>query len=180
LIGPYSRKPADWLSADWYDLHGSGAWRITTTGITDSTQRVIRVKTIQDVLAEYRHHAEPKSLDPDGSMCSSASAGLLQRRPVTTSTPEITYIGKESNRLEDTENGLIHDQDEILTTYQPSLASALPPDLAGAIRTLGTRRVATTAGVTERTIRNAIAGTHTPKPRTIVRLRAAVHALRNV
>jgi hypothetical protein len=68
---------------------------------------VIYVKTYRDVLKEYRAHAETKSLAPDGTLCVGASMGLLQRRPVTRLYG--AYVGKESNRLEEVDAGLIHD-----------------------------------------------------------------------
>ncbi len=38
--------------------------------------------------------------------------------PVTAT--HITYIGKESNKLEDVEAGVVHDPDEVLTEYADS------------------------------------------------------------
>jgi hypothetical protein len=64
LVGPHGRNPAEWLDADWQDLHGSDSWRITTDGVTDTTRRVIRVRAIGDVLAEYRRHPETEEPRP--------------------------------------------------------------------------------------------------------------------
>jgi hypothetical protein len=41
--------------------------------------------------------------------------GLLRRRPVTVLC--LKHVGKESNRLEKVEAGLIHDSDEVYTEY---------------------------------------------------------------
>jgi hypothetical protein len=57
----------------------------------------VQVKSIRDVILEYRVHPEPKSLGPDGRPCGRATIGLLQRRPVRVGA--IVYIGKESNAL---------------------------------------------------------------------------------
>jgi hypothetical protein len=63
---------------------------------------------------------------PDGNVCQPDSKGLLTRRPVTAT--HITYIGKESNRLEEATAGLLHDLDEILDTYNdPALDPLADP-----------------------------------------------------
>jgi DNA adenine methylase len=69
-----------------------------------------------DVLAEYETHPEPKSAAADGTPCSRTTRGLLQRRPVRATS--IVYIGKESNRLEEVEEGLIHSPDEVQEVYR--------------------------------------------------------------
>ena len=79
------------------------------------TQGVARVKTYGDVVAEYRCHREHKSLAPDGQPCAQASVGLLQRRPVE--ALQVVYVGKESNRLEEVQHGLIEDEDEVMNEY---------------------------------------------------------------
>ena len=67
------------------------------------------------MLGEYRSHPEAKSLGPDGRVCRRTTRGLLARRPVEASL--IHHIGKEANRLEDVEAGLVGDLDEVLTEY---------------------------------------------------------------
>jgi hypothetical protein len=76
---------------------------------------VPEVKTYRDVLAEYRVHPEAKSLSSDGRPCDRRTVGLLRRRPVTAAY--VTHVGKESNRLEEVEAGLVHDPDEVYTEY---------------------------------------------------------------
>jgi hypothetical protein len=76
---------------------------------------VVYVKTYREVLDEYRTHSETKSLAPDGTLCVGATTGLLRRRPVTRES--LAYVGRESNRLEEVEAGLIHDPDEVYTEY---------------------------------------------------------------
>jgi hypothetical protein len=59
------------------------------------------------------------SLAPDGTPCTSTTVGLLRRRLVT--ALYLTHVGKESNRLEEVDAGLVHDHDEVYTEY-PDLA----------------------------------------------------------
>jgi hypothetical protein len=73
------------------------------------------VKAYREVLDQYRNHTEAKSLAPDGGLCRGATMGLLRRRPVTAQW--VTYVGKESNKLEEVEAGLVHDPEEVYTEY---------------------------------------------------------------
>jgi hypothetical protein len=75
----------------------------------------VRVKTYRDVLDQYRHHPEAKSLAPDGGLCRGTTVGLLHHRPVTAES--VRHVGKESNKLEEVEAGLVHDPDEVYTEY---------------------------------------------------------------
>jgi hypothetical protein len=116
LIAPYESDPRQWLKLTWVDRYSGKAYRITTSDEAALYGgKIVRVKTYRDVLAEYRTHPEAKSLGPDGEVCSRQSIGLLQRRPVTRS--RLTYVGKESNKLEEVEAGLVHDPDEVYTEY---------------------------------------------------------------
>lgn len=69
------------------------------------------VQSDGDVIDHYRVHPEAKSLGPDGMPCGKRAIGLLGRRPVTLG--ELVHIGKESNRLEEVEQGLVHDWDDV-------------------------------------------------------------------
>ena len=73
------------------------------------------VKTYRDVLDAYLFHPESKSMGPDGKPCGRATRGVLDRRPVT--CLGIAYIGKESNKLEEGQMGLIHKIVDVLTEF---------------------------------------------------------------
>jgi hypothetical protein len=116
LIAPYESDPRKWQKLTWVDRYSGKLFRITTSEEAALYGgNIVRVKTYRDVLEEYRTHPEAKSLDPEGEVCSRQAIGLLQRRPVTRS--RLIYVGKESNRLEEVEAGLIHDLDEVYTEY---------------------------------------------------------------
>jgi hypothetical protein len=70
------------------------------------------------VLEEFRHHPEAKSADVHGRQCGRQTRGLLLRRRVSTRPELLTYVGKESNKLDEVESGLEHDPDEIYTEYR--------------------------------------------------------------
>jgi hypothetical protein len=118
LIAPYDNHPDKWHQLDWRNLYNP-------TGPTYSIEpshdretfagRAIMVKTYGDVIADYRVHPETTFLDCDGRVCGRHTTGVLRRRPVHAAS--ITYIGKEANRLDDVESGLVADLDEVLTEY---------------------------------------------------------------
>lgn len=112
LFAPWNPDGRQWLKLVSIDRYSKQTFRITTTGLTGS-EGLARVKTYGDVMSEYRVHPEPKSLGPDGQPCHRATVGLLHRRPVT--GIYLDYAGKESNRIEDVQAGVVHDLGEVLT-----------------------------------------------------------------
>lgn len=98
---------------------------------------------------EYRGHPESKSFVPDGTSCSRATRGLLLRRPVLALLA--TYIGKESNRLDDTRAGLIHDArdatDQYIDSGDPWVRFVLP-----ILRLIPRERLAQAAGIHPRKV----------------------------
>lgn len=120
LIAPYEADARRWLSLPWIDVYSGNRYRITTSAVYEyavgsPTTTAVRVKTYRDVIQQYQHHMEAKSLAPDGTRCRAATHGLLARRPVEAAW--MVQVGKESNRLEEVEAGLIHDPEEIYTEY---------------------------------------------------------------
>jgi hypothetical protein len=111
--------------------------------------------------AAYASHPEPKSLGPDGSPCHRGTRGVLTRRHVTPAG--LVHIGKEANRLEDREAGLLTDQD--LNEYQTVYATPTPTswaDTLQVLRRLDARLLAEQAGVSQRRLRDILKGTATP------------------
>lgn len=118
LIAPFEKDARRWLKMRWIDRYSEREFRITTRDRPEqaSADRV-RVRTYADVLKAYRVHPEAKSRAPDGSSCRQDTIGLLARRPVRVHHDLIHFIGKESNKLEDVNAGLVHDIDDVLTEY---------------------------------------------------------------
>jgi hypothetical protein len=114
LIAPYTSDAQQWTKLAWIDRDLGRTYRITTAGDTGGPG-VARVKSYRDVLAEYRVHPEAKSAGPDGEPCGVTTTGLVGRRQIVAG--RIRYVGKESNRLEDVDGGLVHDADEVSTEY---------------------------------------------------------------
>ncbi len=114
LIAPYESDPRKWPRMDWLDLYTGNRYRVTTTDRV-GTRRSAQVKTHGDVLQEYEFHPESKCADASGKPCGKQTVGLLHRRHIQ--IDYITCIGKESNRLEDVEAGLIHSEQNVYTEY---------------------------------------------------------------
>jgi len=66
-------------------------------------------------LREYEFHPGAKSADAKGKPSGKQTFGLLRRRHVR--IERIIYIGRESNRLEEIEAGIIHSPEGVYTEY---------------------------------------------------------------
>ena len=106
--------PRKWLEREWIDQYSGKRYRITTAD-QHGSRGTARVKTHGDIANEYEFHPEAKYADCDGRPCGKQTVGLLQRRHV--SIDQVKYIGKESNSLEDVEQGLIHSAQNVYTEY---------------------------------------------------------------
>jgi hypothetical protein len=114
LISPYETDSRKWLSKTWIDQYSGKQYRITTVG-HHGDRHTARVKTYGDVLRDYEYHPEMKCADATGKPCGKQTIGLLQRRHVQ--IERIKYIGKESNSLEEVEEGLVHSEENVYTLY---------------------------------------------------------------
>jgi hypothetical protein len=115
LIAPYERDPRKWLALPWIDQYSGKQYRISTT-LATSTRQSARVKSYGDVLEEYEFHEEAKCADASRAPCGKQTVGLLQRRYVTIEWPT-RFIGKESNKLEEIEEGSAPDAGDVYTEY---------------------------------------------------------------
>lgn len=67
------------------------------------------------MLREYEYHPEAKCAGADGSRCGKQTVGLLQRRHIA--IDGFGYIGKESNKLEQVEEGGVPAESDVYTIY---------------------------------------------------------------
>jgi hypothetical protein len=114
LVTPYDSDPRKWLEKEWMDQHSSKLFRITTRGLSGS-RRTARIKTYGDVVTEYEYHPEAKCADVLGNPCERQTIGLLQRRHIKIDL--IKFIGKESNSLENVDEGLVHSDQSVYAEY---------------------------------------------------------------
>lgn len=162
LLGAYEPNPAKWLRMPWFDKYSGQQFRIGVGRGTPGDQ--VQVKSLRDVIEEYGVHPEPKSLDGSGKPCSQASRGLLSRRPVRLGS--LAYAGKESNRLEEVQQGLLHSWKEAREIHLPPGLSAWDLIYLPAIRRVPIKRLASLTGKVPRLIRYWWKGLRRPKPAT--------------
>jgi hypothetical protein len=114
LIAPFELDSKKWLRMTWIDQYSGNRFRITAMPHANN-RHTAWVRTFRSVIAEYAHHPESKYADQHGNPSDRQTIGLLQRRHVRIA--EIVPIGKESNRLEEVDAGLVHSADEVYTVY---------------------------------------------------------------
>jgi len=114
LVAPYVLDPDCWGDLPWIDQYSGTQYEITTEGFHGS-RGVARAKTYGEVLREYEFHPGSKSADAKGKPSGKQTFGLLHRRHLR--VERIIYIGKESNRLEEIEAGVIHSPESVYTEY---------------------------------------------------------------
>ena len=68
-----------------------------------------------EIVTEYEFHPESKLADADGNPCGKQTIGLLQRRHIK--IDQIKCIGKESNSLENVDEGMVHSGKNVYTEY---------------------------------------------------------------
>jgi len=114
LIAPFQPDPRKWLKMYWIDKYSSNRYHIITTG-HHGDRKTARVKTYGDVARDYEFHPESKCADTEGNVCDRQTVGLLARRHIQIDC--LRTIGKESNFLEEVDEGLIHSGEDVYTEY---------------------------------------------------------------
>lgn len=115
LIAPYELNPRKWLTLPWIDVYSKNAQRYRVTTSEQHGPQIAELTTYGDALRAYEFHEEFKCAGPDGEACTKQTTGLLGRRHVRIG--EIHFIGKESNLLEEVEQGQVHDLQDVFTEY---------------------------------------------------------------
>ena len=138
----------------------------------------VRLTTYRDIVAAYRRHPEAKSGDPARGLGHGASVGLLPRLRVRAVGLPL-HIGKESNRLDEVEDGVITDPDDVYVVYRDERreCEALLPALRALRDERGWRYLAEASGLSERALRYALNGGTVPHREARERLQAIVRNL---
>jgi hypothetical protein len=116
LFAPFETNATGWERLPRVDRYSGKIFRITTTGPTGGSG-CARVQTHCDVLAEFRYHPEAKSADAQGRPYDRRTVGLFRWRRVQTRPELVTYVAKESNKLEAVRDGIEHDLDAVYAAY---------------------------------------------------------------
>jgi hypothetical protein len=171
LLAPYERDADRWETLPWINKYTGEPVDVSTD--PNAPPHVARIKTIGEVAHEYLEHAESKSADGGDVPCGPATRGLLQRRHVRPGI--ITYIGKEANRIEEVEAGLVHDIEEVRTTY--GVRDTWARDVVPALKAVTAERLAKAARCSVRTVKNWRNGHTEPSPKDRRRLERALAQL---
>jgi len=95
FIRSFSSERKKWMSAKCINIHDPQSRVYELTSHYDG-RRAVPMNFLM-LLETYQHHAEAKSLGPNGEACESDTRGLLQRAHIVANWPPI-YIGKESDK----------------------------------------------------------------------------------
>jgi hypothetical protein len=174
LIAPYETDPRKWLALPWIDQYSGKQYRISTT-LATGTRHIARVKSYGDVLEEYEYHEEAKCADATGAPCDKQTVGLLQRRHVRIEWPP-RFIGKESNRLEEVEEGSVPDAGEVYTEYPDPRRDKWTTTVLPELRRLTLSELEARTGLDRRTLQRIRAGRR-PHTRNAALLARAVTAI---
>jgi hypothetical protein len=156
-VAPYTSVPGEYLGASWFDRRDGSPLCVTTD--ERPSRGSIRLHTYRDVVREYRLHPESKSGHPDGRRGNRGSVGLLPRLHVRATW--VRHIGKESNRLEEAEDGLDVLVDEGFTEFDdPAAEWTLITDRLRSVRIATLQRL---TGIPERTLRSNVLEGHQPR-----------------
>ncbi len=160
-VAPFTSEPERLLGLAWRNRADGRLIEVTTRPGGEPGK--VRLKTYGDIVADYRLHPETKSGDPRGGLGRRGTAGLLPRlRVEAAGVPR--HIGKESNRLDEAQNGLVSDPDEVYVEYRDERAEwqALLPALRRLRDERGWRYLAEASGLSERALRYALNGGKMP------------------
>jgi hypothetical protein len=176
LVAPFETDARKWTKLVWKNLYDAAGTRYTIRpGASPyAVPGEVCVKTYRDVLVEYRQHPESKSLAPDGTPCTGTTVGFLLRRSVI--ALYLAHVGKESNRLEEVEAGLVHDPDEVYTEYQDPAHDPWTTLVVPVLKRMPRAVLSQQVGVSERTIaaiRNGQASPRAAHREALIRAAAA-------
>jgi hypothetical protein len=171
-MAPFSSRPDELLSLPWRNRRDGRPLAVTTR--LGGERARVRLETIGDVVAAYRLHPETKSGDPRGGFGRRGSVGVLPRLTVRAVGLPV-HIGKESNRLEEVQDGLVTDPTEVYVEYRDERREweAVLPALRALREEKGWRYLAETSGLSERAIRYALNGGKMPHGDARGRLQAS-------
>ena len=114
------------------------------------------------MIRAYRFHPEFKSDAPEGGPCGRQTRGLLGRTHVE--AIGFVYIGKESNKLEEVEDGVIHDLDEVLNEYADVRSDEFTTLALPVLRRMPMPRIVAESGLNPSTVKRVRARRQRPHP----------------
>jgi hypothetical protein len=175
LIAPSRDTVAEQLAQPWLNRYSGKPYTITTEP-SNSRQRpgLLTVKTYRAMLAEYAVHPEAKSNGPDRESCTRQTTGVLGRRPVDVRA--VAHIGKEANRLDEVQAGLVQGSEEFINAYDDVDYRVFQDWALPSLRQLGAREIARRTGHSVGAVHGVLRGA-IPRPEALHRYVAVARAL---
>jgi len=158
----------------WIDQYTGQSYKITTEGFHGS-RGVARVKTYGDVLREYAFHPGTKSADAKGKPSGRQTIGLLQRRHIRVG--QIIYIGKESNKLEEIEAGIVHSAQSVYTEYPDPRREEWETKILPVLRKLPVKVLMRFTNMSRSMLTRTLASRSRPRRRNQILLTAALRKI---
>jgi len=157
LIAPYETDPRKWETMRWIDQYSKEgkSYRISTSALHGS-RTMTRVKSYGDVLREYEYNPEAKCADASGAPCRKQTVGLLGRRHIAING--FTYIGKESNKLEEVEEGGIPSESDVYTIFNDPRRDEWRTRILPLLKAMPLRDLAQRSGLSRRALQMIRAG----------------------
>ncbi|HKW16420.1 MAG TPA: hypothetical protein VJO35_02810 [Terriglobales bacterium] len=174
LVAPYQPNPRRWVKMPWINQYTGEEYRITTRGFHGGRGKA-RVKTYGDVLREYEFHPGSKNADAFGNPSGKQTIGLLRRRHIRVG--QISYIGRESNRLEEVEAGIIHLAQSVYTDYPDPRREEWQTKVLPALRKFPVRVLARLTNISRSTLTRTLAGTSRPRLQNRILLASALRKI---
>ena len=174
LVAPYVPDPECWVDLPWIDQHSGKQYAITTEGFHGS-RGIARVKTYGEVLREYEFHAGAKSADAKGKPSGKQTVGFLQRRHIRVA--QISYIGRESNLLEEIEAGVIHSPESVYTEYPDPRRDEWETRILPLLKKIPIAALMRVSGRSRSMLTRALAGRSRPRRRNQELLKSILHRL---
>jgi len=134
-----------------------------------------RIETYGEVLREYEFHSGAKSADAKGKPSGKQTIGLLRRRHIRIES--VIYIGKESNRLEEIEAGVIHSADSVYTEYPDPRREEWQTRILPVLKKIPIAALMRFSGRSRSMLQRTIAGRNQPRMRNQELLKVILHKL---
>jgi hypothetical protein len=161
LFAPFEKDWSLWQSMPWVDRDSGKTFCIDTHGAS-GTRTAARVATYGEVVVDYEFSPEAKAANANGQPAERGTVGLLQPRHMIIG--RVRYIGKESNVLEEVDEGLIHDASDAYTEYVDPRRDEWEAVIRPLLGQTSLRRLAAATGLSRRTIIDARRGMRRPRP----------------
>ena len=123
----------------------------------------------------YEFHLGAKSADAKAKPSGKQSVGLLQRRHVR--IERIIYIGRESNRLEEIEAGVIHSPESVYTEYPDPHRDEWQNRILPVLKNIPIAALMKVSGRSRSMLRRALAGLSRPRKRNQQLLKSILQRL---